>query len=232
MLFARSIVLLAVTAITVIAIYLTCYNRIINRRMQQSEGGKPLPSPARIMRTAAWICAAGAILLLSISALTDTQTTTVTGVRSSLQVFPAENIPDSWAGVYSVEHNPGYTRREAKDGAFSFTVFESETTYDGLHPDFLVWVRYEGKETMEALSWTGSYAFDGERRSGVSAAGGMSPYLLAAGSAEEGAVFTLTVSTFASTEQAKALATGEADAATHASASGSVTLMLHGGVSQ
>lgn len=232
MLYLRNLLILGIVVAVVVRLYLSVYNRIINARIARGQQGCRLPEPGSFM----YILLIGALIILLLTAgsgLVQTVSSDASDMRCYLQAFPEETLPDSWAGVYSAEQNPGYVRREVEDGLYSFIVFESDEPYDGLHPDFLIWVRYRGDEPMEALSWYGDYVFteDGHA-SGVGAGGNMSPNMLVVGSVERGARFTLRVTAYASVEQpiTPEQASGEVSTLPDGSAAGSVTLFLHGGI--
>lgn len=232
MLYLRNLLILGIAVAVVVRLYLSVYNRIINARIAQGRQGCRLPEPGSFL----YILLIGALIILLLSAgsgLVQTVSSDASDMRCYLQAFPEEELPDSWAGVYTKEQNPGYTRREAEDGLFSFIIFESSEPYDGLHPDFLIWVSYRGEEPMEALGWNGSFVFPGEgRTSGAGAAGAMTPNLLVVGSAVHNAEFTLQVTAYASMDQVlpPETAAGETESLPAGSASGSVTLSLHGGI--
>lgn len=205
MLFIHNILLLLLLLIAAVSGYLVLYNFHINRRLRH-ESGLRLPAPGRMAIRLSAICATAVILLgFLVSAAEPAQVQTA---HSWLRVFTAEDLPGSWAGVYSQDGNPGYTRREVLDGDFSFIIFESAAPFDGLHPDFLIYFRPNDVSAAEAVSWHGEFEFTArEQASGLGAGGMSSDYYLAVGSAEEAAVFTLTVAASGDTDSAAAFNT-------------------------
>ena len=233
MLFMRTVFFLMLAVVLIAGGYLMLYNRMINRRMQGGVSGRRLPSPGQLALHVLAICAAAVIVLGCFSSAPSSVNTQ--NMRSWLRVFSAEELQDSWAGAYSQEANPGYTRTEVQDGAFSFIIFESETPYDGLHPDFLVFIHHIGNFEAEAMSWYGNFVFTADgKASGVGAGSSASAYYLAVGAAEAGALFTLDAAAYSDIDYAKALDSipGQNDAwLDPATARGSVTISLHGGIS-
>ena len=230
MLFFPTMLLLILLLIAAVSGYLLIYNLHVNRRLRR-ESSLRLPAPGRMAIRLSAVCAAAVILLgCLVSAAEPVQ---VQGAHSWLRVFTADELPDSWAGVYSQESNPGYTRREAQNGGFSFIIFESTEPFDGLHPDFLIYFRPNDASDAEAISWHGEFDFTArEQSSGLGAGGMLSDYYLAVGSAEEEAVFTLTLAAYSDPDSAAAFSAmmeyaGEASETTDRLSS--ISIRLHDG---
>ena len=102
-----------------------------------------------------------------------------------------------------------------------------------MHPDFLIYFRPNDVSAAEAVSWHSEFEFTArEQASGLGAGGMSSDYYLAVGSAEEAAVFTLTVAASGDTDSVAAFNTmmehaGESPAAINGLSS--VSIRLHDG---
>lgn len=67
-----------------------------------------------------------------------------------ISYFGNSNLDDaSFAKIYSVEENEGYSKEVIKDGNFTFTVFKRTSPADDFHPDFLCFAEYTGAKSDE-----------------------------------------------------------------------------------
>ena len=66
-------------------------------------------------------------------------------------------VPNPYS-VYSAEENPGYRKEEVVQGDFTYIIFRSEIYHDRLHPDVIVYARYNGE--LEAECRLVSVQFD------------------------------------------------------------------------
>lgn len=146
----------------------------------------------------------------------------------NVNAFTAEEVQDEWVAVYSPEANEGYTKRVERDGNFEFTVFECQSDYDGLHPDFLIYARYTGDAEVETMAWDGAFLFsDGDTFSGLGYGGDETEYYLVVGSASRPIDFRLTVSVFDETDWNGYFSDDGGELSDFVTDSGSVTISVH-----
>lgn len=158
--------LISVLVISIIFIYWLIYAHKINQRILSGEnqGRKLIDIPKMIMIA----ILVGLVVFCSILMwiVNDKSIQTYTVSRNNYAIIDVSN-PDnyeyitymgdmefndaSYAKVYNMEENPGYSREVVESGDYVFTVFRRTSIADSFHPDFLCYAQYVGDD-MEEMS--------------------------------------------------------------------------------
>ncbi|MCD7825625.1 MAG: hypothetical protein LUH14_06675 [Clostridiaceae bacterium] len=200
------IILLAVLAVF---IYYLIYTNRINKKIRSGEiSGKRLIDIPKIIMIAVII-----VLILFCGILSNSlQTAYNNAGKTTRNNYATIDISDpqnyqytsyfgdaelddaSFAKMYSIEENIGYTKEVTVDGNFTFTVFKRESAADSFHPDFLCYCEYTG-EVSQDLTLYNSPSFSNENGSISSGIGcEVSDALLYIGNMDEQTVFTISIS--------------------------------------
>lgn len=99
----------------------------------------------------------------------------------------------SFAKMYSIKRNAGYTKEVIKDGEFIFTVFKREAAADNFHPDFLCYCEYTGTGDKDLTLYHSAVFSSVEGSAGGGNGGGISDTLLYIGNVDEGTVLTISL---------------------------------------
>lgn len=218
-------------AAAAVGVYLSVYNRNINRKIHGGDGGKPMYSPGQIALVAIAAGIMALFLLLWATQSWSDAHPTEWDIKAQgsffVSAFDAETAESEWTSIYSPEENEGYTKRVVRDGNFAFTVFECESDYDGLHPDFLIYARYLGDKDVANMTWDGNYLLsNGEIFCGTGFDLEPTGNVLVVGSASESIDFRLTVRVYDDAGWQKYADAVPDDEASFAADSGTVTLSL------
>lgn len=199
------IVLIAAFAVF---IYYLIYTRNINKKIKsENVSGRQLTDIPKIIMIAVII-----VLTLFCGILTHSLRTTYNDAEkltrnnyAAISISDSENytyasyfgnavLDDaSFAKVYSIEENPGYTKEIIKDGEFTFTVFKRSSTADSFHPDFLCYCQYTGKiNTDLELYHSGKFSC-AEGSVGAGSGGNISDTLLFIGNIDEGTILSVSL---------------------------------------
>lgn len=216
---ARFVIVAVAVAAVLGALYYAFYRRHATQRVQSETPGRPLPSVASVVR----VLLIAALVAIAVCAtvtspdqppdpsrneyetidLSTPNTAVYDSYENSLLPPYTDRGDASYALAYSVDENPGYSRRVVEQNGWTFTVFTRDGAGDAFHPDFLCFV-----EPSDTIATSGDFAMAGSfvesatqtQRSSSGAAGGTMPSrLLVLGNLADGYEFRFDVGTL--TEQ-------------------------------
>ena len=111
-----------------------------------------------------------------------------------ISYFGSTELDDaSFAKVYSIDQNPGYTKEIIKDGDFTFTVFKRSAAADSFHPDFLCYCEYTGKRSADLMLYNSASFSNADSFTGGGSGGNVSDTLLYIGNIDEETTFTISL---------------------------------------
>lgn len=170
--FGIFLVFIAISVIVGLIVYTTIYNARIKRRLSQGDTtGRQWPQPKNI------------VLIILIVALIIVSVVSVIGGFGNMKQVPV-NINhigavesylsyelqgsqyEHYIEAYETGKLNGYTLTEATEGEFHYMYFRSENYFDLLHPSFVLFIEYTGKE--EYKGYVDSYAISYGSEFGVS----------------------------------------------------------------
>lgn len=207
------IVLIVFPAALLLFVYYLIYTNRINKKIQSGEiTGRRLVDIPKMVMTAV-ITVLLILCLIFYGSAQDANLARGTVVRNNYAVIDFSDPDDlkyagyfggtelddaSFAGVYSIDENPGYEKEVTVDGDYTFTLFKRTSPADSFHPDFLCFVEYTGDDQDEIVVYYMS-TFENptikDGTFGIETGGGyVSDKLLYIGNLDEGYDFTLGIS--------------------------------------
>ncbi len=202
-------VVIALLAVLMVFGYYLIYTNRINKKIRSGEvTGKRLVDIPKIIMIAVII-----VLVLYCGVLSHALRTADSNgskiVRNNYAVIDvsdpenyryASYFGDAWlddasfAKVYSVDQNAGYTKEVVEDGDFVFTVFKRNAAADSFHPDFLCYVEYTGNQSDDMVLHHSASFTSKDGSIGEGFGGEVSDLLLFIGNLDEDNVFTASFS--------------------------------------
>ena len=175
----------AAVFIAVVAVYLVCYKRAVNKRLAGARGKKLWP-PLKVCVVAALAALAvfGAVTgFLASRNSSGRLSGALANAVCTAQVYGPQDMETGYLSLYSMDENPGYTKYVKQLGDVRYTVFVSGEAYDGCHPAFLIFAEYTG--TGAAAYYDADCSFltpDGTNLYSASVGGGdTQPYICIVG---------------------------------------------------
>lgn len=157
-----SIILIMVLLISIPSfIYLKIYQDRINRRMSRidEKDRKPMPEPRRFCII--WSVAVVILPILFIAVINSvSDSRTVDGISCGFEVFEGDDMDNGYIANFSMEENTGYIKAEKEEKNFRITAFFSKEAYDGIHPNFIVYVCCTDNEEYAAEDIHGEFFCD------------------------------------------------------------------------
>ncbi len=209
------IIILLVFAITFSVTYFLIYQRKVNLRLRQGGTGWRMPAPRVLIIVAFFVLLVITSVLLSLAKSHQEQDSFKQVEIPEMQatVYLPEEIPGTYAAIYQKEEEiEGYNKYVKEDEDFVYRYYISKEEYDILHPKFIMFAEYKGKE----IYYRYSSEFWEDEGNGLGTAGGgkeMPEYFCVVGNVSGPCTYQFQVDTFTEDGYEKVLAAeGESEA--------------------
>ena len=156
-------------------IYMKIYTSKINAHLGENRGtlGKPMMSPGRFSLVALGIAIVFIIFFGACNAYRASNHASINeDAIYRFNMYKQDVLGASYMSNFSKENNPGYEKIEETTSEFKYTCFLSEDEYDQMHPTFVVFVEYIGKEKFAAQGIKGLFDDGADIYSGTGTEGG------------------------------------------------------------